>query len=294
MRVMTGPAAAFAARRLRRAKKAGHYFLVAALALLPVALPHAQGPTAPLGPLDFILDTYVRDGYMYYRALKGERRRLDDYVRILENADVEKRTRSEQMAFWLNAYNALVLQTVVDHYPAPRRSTEYPQRSIRQTPGAFEKLTHRVAGRTLTLDQIEQTVLSRFEDPRLHFAIGRGAVAGGRLRSEAFAAGMLDRQLAEVASECVTRAECIHVDPAGNRLEASSIFSWHEKEFVAAYAGNVAPPYDTRSPIERAILAFVQPKLLQTERDFLEKNMFRLAYKPFDWSLNDLTGRGDR
>ena len=269
-------------------------FLIAALALLTLAAPAAQQSTIVLGPLDLILDTYVRDGYVYYRALKIERRRIDEYVRQLAVADVDKRTRAEQMAFWLNAYDALVLQTVIDGYPAPRRSNEYPQRSIRQTPGAFERLPHRVAGLTLTLDQIEQTILSKFADPRLYFAIGRGAVGGGRLRSESFAADTIDKQLAEVAGECVTRGECIQIDPATNRLLASAIFSWHEKEFVAAYADKVAPLYATRSPIERAILAFVQPKLLQTERDFLEKNTFQLAYKPFDWSLNDLTGRGDR
>ena len=269
-------------------------FLIAALALLTLAAPAAQQSTIVLGPLDLILDTYVRDGYVYYRALKIERRRIDEYVRQLAFADVDKRTRAEQMAFWLNAYDALVLQTVIDGYPAPRRSNEYPQRSIRQTPGAFERLTHRVAGLTLTLDQIEQTILPKFADPRLYFALGRGSVGGGRLRSESFAADAIDKQLAEVAGECVTRGECIQVDPATNRLMASAIFSWHEKEFVAAYADKVAPLYATRSPIERAILAFVQPKLLQTERDFLEKNTFQLAYKPFDWSLNDLTGRGDR
>jgi hypothetical protein len=255
---------------------------------------HAQPATAAAGPLDFILDTYVRDGYVYYRALKSDRRRLDQFVNSLAGAAIDQRTTNEQIAFWLNAYNALVLKTVVDHYPAPRRSKDYPERSIRQTPGAFEKLPHRVAGRTLTLDQIEQTVFSKFGDPRLYFAIGRGAVGGGRLRSEAFTAALLDRQLAEVAGECVTRSECVHVNPAANSVEASSIFSWREQEFVAAYADKVSAPYDTRSPIERAILAFVQPKLLQTERDFLEKNTFKLVYKPFDWSLNDLTGRGDR
>jgi hypothetical protein len=247
--------------------------LIAALALLTLAAPTAQQSTIVLGPLDLILDTYVRDGYVYYRALRIERRRIDEYVKQLAFADVDKRTRAEQMAFWLNAYDALVLQTVIDGYPAPRRSTEY---------------------RTLTLDQIEQTILSKFADPRLYFALGRGSVGGGRLRSESFAADTIDGQLAEVAAECVTRGECIHVDPATNRLLASAIFSWHEKEFVAAYADKVAPLYANRSPIERAILAFVQPKLLQTERDFLEKNTFQLAYKPFDWSLNDLTGRGDR
>ena len=269
-------------------------FLIAALALLTVAAPRAQQPTIVLGPLDLILETYVRDGYVYYRALKAERRRLDSYVNSLANAEVEKRTKNEQIAFWLNAYDALVLRTVIDNYPAPRRSTEYPQRSIRQTPGAFERLPHRVAGRTLTLDQIEQTVLSKFNDPRLHFAVARGAVGGGRLRSEPFAADLLERQLAEVASECVTRAECTQVDGVANKLMASSIFSWHDKAFVDAYADKAPPAYANRSPIERAILGFVRPKLLQTEWDFLEKNTFQLAYKPFDWSLNDLTGRGDR
>jgi hypothetical protein len=271
--------------------------LIVALALFALAGTGSQGAQEPgvvLGPFDVILDTYVRDGYVYYRALKLERRRLDEYVRQLGATDVDKRTRAEQMAFWLNAYDALVLQTVIDGYPAPRRSNEYPQRSIRQTPGSFEKLSHRVAGRTLTLDQIEQTILPKFNDPRLYFALGRGAVGGGRLRSESFAADTIEKQLAEVASECVTRAECIQVDAATNKLMASAIFSWHEKEFVAAYADKAAPLYASRSPIERAILAFVAPKLLQTERDFLEKNMFQLAYKPFDWSLNDLTGRGDR
>ena len=266
--------------------------MAVALALPAAVLLRAQEPGAPLGPLDYVLDTYVRGGEVYYRALKSDRGRLDAYVNQLANVDVEKLPRNEQIAFWLNAYDALVLRTVIDHYPAPRRSTEYPQRSIRQTPGAFEKLPHRVARRTLTLDQIEQTILPTFADPRLYFAIGRGAVGGGRLRSEAFTAAALERQLAEVASECLTRAECVHIDPAGNTLQASAIFSWREKEFVAAFADKVNPLYAARSPIERAILAFVQPKLLQTERDFLEKNTFRLVYKPFDWSLNDLTGRG--
>ncbi len=274
--------------------KAGCHFLVGVLALCALAMPRAQDPTVVLGPLDLILDTYVRDGYVYYRALKIERRRLDDYIRQIGSADIDKTSKDQQIAFWLNAYNALVLQTVIDNYPAPRRSTQYPQRSIRQTPGAFEKLTHRVAGRMVTLDQIEQTILPKFGDPRLYFALGRGAVGGGRLRSESFSGDLLEKQLAEVASECVTRAECILTDPVADTLTASSIFSWREKDFVAVYADKAPPAYANRSPIERAILAFVQPRLLQTERDFLEKNTFQLAYKPFDWSLNDLTGRGDR
>jgi hypothetical protein len=74
----------------------------------------------------------------------------------------------------------------------------------------------------------------------------------------------------------------------------SAVFSWREKEFVAAFSDQAAPAFKDRSPIERAVLAFVQPSLLTGEKVFLEKNEFQMVYKPFDWTLNDLTGRGGR
>ena len=66
---------------------------------------------------DTILDLYVRDGMVYYRALKAERGRLDALVSQLAAASIESAPREEQMAFWINAYDAIVLRTVVDHYP---------------------------------------------------------------------------------------------------------------------------------------------------------------------------------
>ena len=168
-------------------------------------------------------------------------RRLDTYVASLAGAAVAQQPRDEQLAFWLNAYNTLVLRTVIDHYPIQGRFAEYPSKSIRQIPGAFERLPHRVAGKTLTLDQIEQTVLPEFHDPRVYFALGRGAVGSGRLRSEAFAGAKLEVQLTEAANECITRTQCVHIDRETNKVEASAIFSWREKEFAAAYADK-APP----------------------------------------------------
>ncbi len=270
---------------------------VVVLACFVVATPAAQESLADAArrtTLDQILDLHVRGGDVYYRAIKAERATLDGYVNLLATTSVAKLSRDEQLAFWLNAYNALVLRTVVDHYPIQGRSPDYPPKSIRQIPGAFERLTHHVAGRTLTLDQIEQTVLSEFHDPRVYFALGRGAMGSGRLRSEAFVARRLEEQLAEGADECVTRAQCIQIDRDAGKVNISSIFSWREKEFVAAYASAAPPAFATRGPIERAVLAFVEPKLLATEKEFLAKNTFQVVYKPFDWTLNDLTGRGGR
>ena len=266
-------------------------------AFLLVAAPRAQdvsADTARRMALDQILDTYVRDGFVYYHALQVERGKLDGYIAQLDRAAPDQLPRNDQIAFWLNAYNALVLKTVVDHYPIHGQSTAYPAKSLRQVPGAFERLSHRVGGRQLTLDQIEQTILARFNDPRLYFAIGRGSVGGGRLRSAAFVPATLDTQLAEVAAECTNRAQCIHLDMASNTMTASAVFSWRQQDFIAAGASQAPPVFATRSPIERAILAFVGPKLTTTERDFLEKNTFRLAYEAYDWTLNDLTGRGGR
>src|SRR3954447_25847893 len=92
-------------------------------------------------PLDQILDVDVRDGLVYYRALRSDRARLDRYVASLNVTPPTYQgwSKAQQMAFWLNAYNAFVLQTVINHYPL--------HGTIRQIPGAFDKATWRAAGR---------------------------------------------------------------------------------------------------------------------------------------------------
>jgi hypothetical protein len=268
---------------------------VAGMLLLGPA-PRAQesGEAERRRVFDQILDLNVRDGFVYYRALKAERGRLDSYVASLGGANVESAPREEQMAFWLNAYNAIVLKTVVDQYPIARRTQEYPALSIRQIPGAFDRLPHRVAGRSLTLDQIEQTVLPAFHDPRLFLALGRGSVGSGRLRSEAYTAADLERQLKETPGECASRAICVQIDQSRNTMQISSVFSWRRTEFAEAYGDKAPELYASRSPIERAVISFIAPHMLNAERDFLAKNEFKVEYLPFDWSLNDLSGRGGR
>lgn len=271
--------------------------LAALVAAFVVVTPSAQeslSDAARRKTFDQILDLYVRNGDVYYRALKSDRGKLDGYLNLIAGASVDKAPREEQLAFWLNAYDALVLRTVVDHYPLAGRAPQYPSKSIRQIPGAFERIAHRVGGRSMTLDQIEKDVLPQFHDPRVYFALGRGAIGSGRLRSEAFTPARVDEQLADVAAECVNRAQCVQLDRDANKMTVSAIFSWHEKEFADAYADKAPASLASRSPIERAIVAFVSPKLLTAERDMVAANTFQVAYAPFDWALNDLTGRGGR
>jgi Protein of unknown function, DUF547 len=273
--------------------------LVVGMALVSLVLgPVSAQDPLPIDPLhrpfDELLDVYVRDGLVYYQALRADRGKLDRYTASLDTPNVVaaymRWSQDQRAAFWLNAYNALVLRTVIDHYPIRGRASQYPAVSIRQIPGAFERLPYRAAGRSVTLDAIEKTILPEFRDPRLYLALGRGAIGSPRLRSEAFSGDRLETQLKNIVKECPTRSECILLDPTTNVLSVTSVVGWHEAEFVAAYATST-DAFPLRSPVERAVLAFIQPNLLATEREFLTKDMFQVAYSEFDWQLNDLTAR---
>jgi uncharacterized protein DUF547 len=241
-------------------------------------------------PLDQILDVNVRDGLVYYRALKAERGRLDRYVGSLNvpAAMYEGWSKAQQMAFWVNAYNAVILQTVVNHYPIRTRSTSYPAMSIRQIPG-YGQVPFRAAGRSVTLEQIEKTILPEFKEPRLYLALGRGAVGSGRLRSEAYTGERLEKQLADLQHEFVTDRQMLRIDRLAGQMSVTPIISWREQEFIAAY-DRPDPTFAQRSPIERAILTFIKPALLPLEKEFVQQNAFKVVFHEFDWRLNDLTG----
>ena len=235
-------------------------------------------------PFDQILDSNVRDGLVYYRALQSSRGALDRYVTSLNvpAATYEKWSKPQQMAFWVDAYNAFALQTVISHYPL--RGT------IRSIPGAFDKTTWRAAGKSVTLDQIEKSILPEFKEPRLYLALGRGCVGGGRLRSEAYTGERLEGQLAEIQSEFVNNAHLYRLDSLTNTVSVTPIISWREADFVEAYDKH-EPAFAQRSPIERAVVAFIAPHLLPSEKEFIQKNEWKMAFLEMDWKLNDLTGR---
>jgi hypothetical protein len=257
-----------------------------------------QSPTIAVDPLhkpfDEILDLYVRDGLVYYLALRNERAKFDRYVAAVGEvgADTLKAWPPDrQLAYWINAYNAFVLRTVIDNYPIRGRSADYPQNSIRQIPGAFERRQFRAGGRLMTLDAIEKDVIGGFGDARALFALSRGAMGGPRLKSEAFTSQRLDAQLDTMKSELVTHRELVFVDVPNERLAVNPIFSWREPIFIKDLADKAPSAYASRSPIERSVLALIDPLLVPTEVEYLRKNTFRMTFSDFDWKLNDLTGR---
>lgn len=267
-----------------------------AILLLAAALPFAQ-QTAPadVSPrdraYDHLLDTNVRDGLVYYNAVKASRGTLARYIETLDTppAAFARLPREGQMALLINAYNAIALHTAATAYPIAGRVAGFPAKSIRQVPGAFDR-KHRVAGRSVSLDELERWILDEYKDPRVIFAFGRGAVGGGRLKSEAYTAARLEEQLADATREFAMRN--FRMDQAAGQVVVSPLYSWREKDFAAAYGDKADAAFQDRSAIERAILALTLEHLFPSEQAWLKENRFRMEFGKFDWRLNDLTGGG--
>src|SRR4051812_3819579 len=232
---------------------------------------------------DKFLDLYARDGIFSYREIRSDHGAIDRYVASLNSPAVVAALpgwdKPHQIAFWINAYNAISLQTALAHYPA----------SIHQVAGAFDQIKHMVAGKSVTLDQIENGILAAYNDPRIYLVLGRSTMGSGRLRSESFNGARLESQLAQSAEQFATRPEKVRIDLMAGTLNVSPIFSWRAQAFIDAYA-NKSFDLPGRTPIELAIIGFLKPYLLKSERDFLEKNTWKLVYMPYDWKLNDRVG----
>jgi hypothetical protein len=267
--------------------------------VLAVVVTGSSAPMARQGnpgdlhtPFDRILDTYVRDGNVYYNALKASRAGLDRYVMSLEVAPqhLARMTESERRAFWVNAYNALVLRTVINAYPIRGKATTYPASSVAQLPGAFDKVKHRVAGQVLTLNEIED-LIAAFGDARLLLALGRGTIGSARLRSEVYRGPRLDEQLTDAVKGFVRGARHFKLDRDAATLKVTPLLSWRETHFIASFAS--APGSEmwaTRSPIERAVVVMAYPHLFPSEKALLALNTFQMSFGEYDWRLNDLTG----
>src|SRR4029453_3105748 len=126
--------------------------------------------------------------------------------------------------------------------------------------------------------------------PRGYVALGRGAVGSGRLRSRAHSGPKLGEQLGKVQSEFVSEQAMLRIDKLTGKVTVTPIISWREAEFVKAYDKGAEGPYGQRSPIERAVLAFITPHLFRIEKEFVEKNASQMSFHRPDWRLNGLAG----
>lgn len=240
-----------------------------------------------------LLNEYVDDkGLVNYMGLKGNRALLDNFIDTLAKLDpkaYEGWNDNQKIAFWINAYNALTLKAIIDHYPIASsffKSLVYPENSIRQIPGVWDELEFTVMGRKMTLDGIEhKTLRAKFDEPRIHMALVCAAMGCPKLRTEPYFGDRLDEQLSDQTKKFVSNPDKVRIDQTQKKVYLSSIFKWFGDDFIKKYGED--SKFKGVSASERAVLNFIQPYLTTAQRRFIENNSLTIEYLDYDWSLNE-------
>ena len=225
------------------------------------------------GPWQKVLDTYVdANGRVDYQRIHDSHA-LDAYVESLKN-EPEPADRNGRIAFWLNAYDALTIQTV---------ATSYPISSIRDLDGGkvWDTRTFRVAGRNVTLNQIENNMLRPMGDPRVHAALNCASIGCPPLTKTAFSVDKLDDQLSDAAKRWVS-TNGVKVDQSNKVVTLSKVFDWYGDDFLGLHHADI-PGVDGK---EEAACDFAARYLSADQAAFLAKGGYAVRYADYDWSLN--------
>ena len=267
-------------------KRFPHLAVMVALAAgLPLTTAHASADYA------HVLQTHVNEaGMVDYSALHQAPAKLDAYLTELAAIDPKAFSvlpEKEQLATWINAYNAFTLRSIIDHYPLtnlPVQAKDAPRNSIRQIPGVWKKRTHNIMGRSLTLDQIEHEIIRKdFAEPRIHMALVCASIGCPLLRNDPYTADQLDAQLADQTGKFLKENHAFRVDERAKTLYLSALFDWFKDDFKIGYEGK--GPRRLDEPM-RSVVAFVDAYTPAEYDAWLAKGKFTIKHTDYDWHLN--------
>ena len=205
---------------------------------------------------DQMLEKYVDTlGQVDYQNWLTEKDQLDAYLQTLEKLPpLEQASKEAKLAYWINAYNALTVQLILENYPL---------KSIRDLDKPWDTICFQLKGKSYTMGAIEHEILRKMNEPRIHFAINCASASCPQLLNQAYREKQLETQLTE-------RTRVFLMDTTKNklqtdRIELSRIFLWfgndfgskeERLEFISNYSG------------------------MNLERP-------KIDYLPYDWSLNE-------
>lgn len=276
----------------RESRLAVTLFVVSALTVLGCANKSARGGPVYVGKnvsvdqrvsadhidhglWDQLLHKYVdqrgKVAYAPWAAHAGHVRALDAYLAILSTADLSKpASREAQLAFWINAYNAVTVKGIL---------REFPTDSIRNHTSKFggyniwKDLQLIVGGKAISLDAIEHQVLRKMSEPRIHFAIVCASHSCPKLLSEAYVADRFEEQLAKSTADFFKNPENFRYDSARGRFELSAILDWFGEDFGS-----------NPSALLKTISAWLPTPASQQAA---ASGQGRVSYLDYDWSLNE-------
>ena len=199
----------------------------------------------------------------------SDRRKLDGYIARMATEAVTRLNRDEQQAYWINLYNALTVQLILDAYPVKSI------RDIDISPGVFSdgpwgKALVEVEGRPVSLDDIEHRILRPiWNDPRIHYAVNCAALGCPHLGTGAFVADKMDEYLDHSARAFINNPRAVREQ--SGELILSSLYQWYGADFGGSDEG-----------VLRHLAAFADEPLAK-----ILAATTSIGGYAYDWALND-------
>ncbi len=171
-------------------------------------------------------------GKVNYQGFIQDSVQFNAYLDILQknHPNAKHWTKDEQLAYWLNAYNAFTVKIVADNYPVP--SIKDIKNGIPFVNTVWDIKFIKIEKAVYDLNNIEHGIVRpKFKEPRAHFALNCASVSCPRLRNEAYTPEQLEEQLSDQARYFLTNTVKNKIaDP--QQVELSKIFSWFKGDFT--------------------------------------------------------------
>lgn len=234
---------------------------VLAAFLLALAAPLFAAPaeswTSAYGRL---LQHYVTPSgvkYAEWKANAADVQALQTVVDAIAREEPGKLAEKEQLAFYLNAYNAWILHEALAKYPT--KSVKDPLFTF------FLSNRIKVAGEQMSFNHLEKDIIrAKFHEPRVHFALNCASRSCPPLNPEPFTGEKLEAQLEKLATAFVNSDKGVHLVPESKKVELSEIFDWYRNDF------------------KMGALAFINKRREKPLPPGLE-----VTFQKYDWSLNE-------
>jgi hypothetical protein len=203
-----------------------------------------------------------------YKSLADEQHSLlKNYLAYLQGLDPRTYNRNEQMAYWINFYNALTVQLVLDN-PGKKSIRDMGKGLFSFGPWG-DDLTS-VAGQPLSLDDIEHRILRPgWQDRRIHFAVNCASIGCPDLAAQAYTGANLEASLDAAEKLYISHPRGVSFTAAGE-LQLSSLFDWYQSDFA---------------PDEPALLEYLREHATPGVAERLANYRGPRSYV-YDWRLN--------
>lgn len=205
----------------------------------------------------------------YDEVSAEDRRELESYIESLQGTPVSSLNRDEQMAFWLNLYNAVTVRVILDHYPVAS-ITKIDLSTGLFSRGPWEAKLLEVEGEEISLNDVEHRILRPiWQDPRVHYAVNCASMGCPNLQDRAYTTANLEVLLEKGAREYINHPRGASFQ--GKKVVLSSIYDWFQEDFGGSVEG-----------VLRHLRRYAAPELAGK----LDSYSGRISYQ-YDWSLNE-------